>query len=383
VRDQRKLAAKYVGLDGLTGLSILKLPEVVANAVPARVEATESAIAAGQRVHLFAPEPVAETPRANRTAIYARLGDTEARITRVMRGPGGNIFRVRIRAPKLSPASIGGVVLNDSGQTIGIIDTVRANEATVLPATSVRNAAKRVLERQASVPRPWLGIRGESIEGLSVEHLTQKGWQPDVAYTLARQQQGILLTSVLPGSPASTAELRPGDVILTVNDGAVRTAEDFSWVLQEAGSDGSLKFTIARPGKTAPEAVEVKLTEAPDPLFGLRSKFAATFDASAFQNTNQYMMSASLLASGMETIALLPKVASRLGSDGGLLVIYVEPATAAFKAGLRPGDVIETINGQQISRGKLIKLNSPGSYSCVIVRNKQKLVMTFEYKENE
>lgn len=385
VQDQKRLPAKYVGLDGLTGLSILKLPEGTASSLIGRIDATEAALVAGQRVHLFAPEPVNKTPDGKPTAIYARMGETEAQITRVMRSPGGAIARLRIRSAKLSPANIGGVVLNDTGQTIGIIDAVRANEATVLPANSVRNAAKRVLERQASVPRPWLGIGGESLEGLGVDHLLRNGWQPEVATMLAQQQQGILLTSVVPGSPASTALLRPGDVILSVNDGIVRTAEDFSWVLQEAGSNGSLKFTVARPGKAATEAVEVKLAEAPDPFFGLRSKFATTFNTRGFPafNTSQYVMSASLLASGMETITLLPKVASKLGSDGGLLVVYVEPATAAYQAGVRPGDVIESINGQKVNNGKPFKLDDPGNYSYVIVRNKQKLVLTFDYKEKE
>jgi C-terminal processing protease CtpA/Prc len=82
----------------------------------------------------------------------------------------------------------------------------------------------------------------------------------------------------------------------------------------------------------------------------------------------------------METITLLPRVASKLGSDGGLLVVFVEPATAAYQAGLRPGDVIESINGQKVTNGKAIKLDNPGSYSCTIVRNKQRLVLTFDYK---
>jgi len=94
------------------------------------------------------------------------------------------------------------------------------------------------------------------------------------------------------------------------------------------------------------------------------------------------MTTASLLANGMETIALLPKVAARFGSAGGLLVVYVEPATAAFKAGLRVGDVIESINGRQVTTSQPINLNEPGAnYSFAVVRNKQKMVVSFVAKE--
>lgn len=385
-RDHRKLAAKYIGLDGITGLSILKLAQSKFSARTEIVDAQETAIAVGQRVHLFAPEPVTQTVGVATGAVYAKIGETEARITRVMRAPTGGIARVKIVSPRLSAANIGGVVLNDAGQTIGIIDAVKAREATVVPATLIRGAAKRVLARQASVPRPWLGIRGEPLGSFPVEQLLRNGWQSDVANTLAQHQRGILLTGVLPGSPASTAELKPGDVILRVNEGVVQSAEDFSWVLQEAGPGGSLTFTIARPGKVGTEAVDVKLSEAPTQVWGFSTHDARTWSPmpSPRIEAGQLFMSAALFANGIEAITLLPKVASRLGSSGGLLVVYVEPATPAFKSGLRPGDVIESINGQQITGRQTVELFEPGeTYSCTVIRDKQKLVLTLESKTKQ
>ncbi len=87
----------------------------------------------------------------------------------------------------------------------------------------------------------------------------------------------------------------------------------------------------------------------------------------------------SLISHGIETIALKPRVASRFGASGGLLVVYVQQATAAAKAGLRSGDVIEAINGQQLSSAdKPVRLlNSPGAkYNFNVVRNKEKLIIT-------
>ena len=75
----------------------------------------------------------------------------------------------------------------------------------------------------------------------------------------------------------------------------------------------------------------------------------------------------------------MPQVAARFGASGGLLVIYVQPSTAAFKAGLRSGDLIEAIDGKLISASSEPVSLFPkpvASYSFSIVRNKEKLVVT-------
>ena len=92
-----------------------------------------------------------------------------------------------------------------------------------------------------------------------------------------------------------------------------------------------------------------------------------------------------LRAEGVEMVAIKPRVASRLGSTGGLLVVSVEPATDAFKAGLRPGDVIESIDGQPVfAGGAVIALpkDPDVASTCVVVRNRGKIVLKFKYSTN-
>jgi S1-C subfamily serine protease len=100
----------------------------------------------------------------------------------------------------------------------------------------------------------------------------------------------------------------------------------------------------------------------------------------------KFMKPNALLGDGIEAIALKPKVASRFGSSGGLLVVSVQPDTDAFKAGLRPGDVIESIDGQPIYSGAgLMTLpTTPAVRStCVVVRNKEKITLKLEYSIHE
>ena len=376
-RDGKRIIARYVGLDGVTGLSVLKLTNKTLNHT---VDAKESAMVIGQRVHLLGPEPAAQNQRSAGGTIYVRMGETTGKVIELVRAPTGvALARVRIKSERLSAANIGGIAINDAGETIGIVDAVEKDEATILPAALIRSATKRVLDRKASVPRPWLGVRGEPIGLLPFEQIVQTGWQPAMAKALAEKQKGIFLTSVAPGSPAAVAALQPGDVILRINEEEIRNAADFSWFLEEARPGSAVNFTVARPGKVGVEAVQVKLKESPDPLFGLRmledfgsSWFERTSPPESFHNA----LAASLIAQGIETIALKPRVASRFGARGGLLVVYVQQGTAASKAGLRSGDVLEQINGQELS-----SMSEPNSafkppYIINVVRNKERIKVT-------
>lgn len=376
-RDGRRLIARYVGLDGVTGLSILKLSQ---SSLPRAIDAREDRVGMGQRLRLFGPEPVLKPESRTGGKIYARMGETEGTVVGLARSPSGAVARVKIKSAKFSASNIGGIAVNDAGETVGIVDAVEDGEASVVPSAMVRTAAKRVLDRQASVPRPWLGVRGEPVGTLELDQIVLKGWEREGARSLAEARRGIMLTSVAPGSPAAVAALRPGDVILRVNQEDVRSADDFSWLLEEVGPGRSVNFTVARPGTLSLEAVEITLTESPDPVFGLKALDGLdtkTWEPSALTSPWLNSLPRSLIAHGIETIALMPQVAARFGGSGGLLVVFVD--TAAFKAGLRSGDLIEAIDGKPIS-----STSQPGSlfartgksHSFSVVRNKEKLVIT-------
>lgn len=376
-RDGKRISGQYIGLDGLTGLSLITTPN---GSLPVTDSDKEEAITVGQKLRVIGPQPAPGSEVGARTPMYIRIGETEATVVNVMRSPSGGIARVRVRSAKFTPANIGGIAINDNNGTLGIVVRVEDGEATIVPMSLVRMAAKRVTARQASVPRPWLGISGEPIGGTTLERILNNGWQIDRARALAEKRQGIMLTWVAPGSPAAKAQLKRGDVILTVNDDFIRNAQEFTYLLDEATPEYPVKFTVARPERETSEAMEIKLSESPDPFFGLRHVERQV--ARSFKNFGR----GSLLGEGIEAVALKPRVASRLGSTGGLLVLSVRPGTDAFKAGLRPGDVIEAVDGQPIYSGTTIGLFpvTPGVPSnCTVVRDKERISLTFQYYPDE
>lgn len=359
--DGKQLLARYVGFDATTGLSILRLASK--NLVPSTTT-KDQAVGVGENVTLFGPEPVTRVQTYVGNNVYVRMAAIEGRIQNVLPAPSGEVARFKVSAPRLSQANIGGVAVNEAGETVGIVDGLEGNEATILPAASIRRAVQRVLEQQASVPRPWLGVKGEAVSALKLDQILNQGWTMDRAADLAGKHRGIMLTSIVPGSPAARAALRAGDVILKVDDKEIQNAEDFTWWLEQAGPSNFVQFTVTRPDRPAEEALNVKLSGSLDPAVG-------------FTFRNQFLPSRglSLLQQGIETIALRPGVASQLGTTTGLLVVYVQPASAAFEGGLKPGDVIQSIDGRPVSTfNRSVALKSVSSLD--VVRKKQKLTIT-------
>ena len=357
--DGKRIPATYIGLDSATGLSILRLGNK--NAVPVSA-IKDKPVNSGDSVLLFGPEPVSKT-----RPVLARMGAIEGRVEEVVPAPAGGIARFRVSAAKLSKANIGGVAVNQSGETIGIIDGLEDNEASILPAALIKRAAQRVLERQASVPRPWLGVKGEAVAALKLDQILNHGWEMHRAAALAGKHRGIMLTSIVPGSPAELAALRAGDVILKIDDKDIQSADEFTYWLDQAGPSSLVEFTVVRPDRPVEEALNVKLSGMLDQSF--------RFNWPRFPSPKGL----SLIDQGIETIVLKPLVASQLGITAGLLVVYVDPVTAAFEAGLEPGDVIQTINGKPVSAFRTAPKSD--SYTFEIVRKKQKRVVTVAAKK--
>jgi S1-C subfamily serine protease len=157
-------------------------------------------------------------------------------------------------------------------------------------------------------------------------------------------------------------------VILKVDNKDIQNADDFTWWLDQAGPSSSVQFTVARPDRAAAEPLSVKLSGMLDPAF--------TF---SFRNRIATTKGFSLIHQGIETIALRRPVASQLGTTAGLLVVYVDPASPAFSAGLVPGDVIQSIDGTPASSFK--PTTRATSFKFEIVRNKEKRVLTVAAKK--
>lgn len=78
--------------------------------------------------------------------------------------------------------------------------------------------------------------------GITIQNIT-----PDIAKGLGlKKEAGVAVTQVEPGSPASEAGIRSGDVILEVNRKPVKDAEDFVQKVEKAKGQNNVLFFIQR-----------------------------------------------------------------------------------------------------------------------------------------
>lgn len=361
-QDGRTFRAKYVGIDGQTGLSVLQLTQ----ALSYMFDTSPRKVSDGEAVRVFAPERVtSDIP----SQILVRIGRTDAKIAKLARAKI-EADRVMLRGAKLTPSVLGGVACNQAGQTVGIVDEIEGTNAKLVTADAVRAAANRVLERQSSVPRPLLGIRGEEIDSANRNSLMSFGWNEKQLEQLFEKQIGIVLTYVMPGTPAAFANLHPGDIIVRVDDKELKGADELSLFLRQAGPGEEVKFTVERPNMKTPMTFEVKLGGAFQPDFDVKFEWPEM----------PKMRIGGLKNLGVEAVPLSTKSAMQFGSQG-VLIVSVEPDSAAGRAGLKEGDVIESIDGRPVGRGAwtyVFTFNKKEKHTFSVVRAKERKQIVVE-----
>ncbi|HEY0320987.1 MAG TPA: PDZ domain-containing protein [Pyrinomonadaceae bacterium] len=411
-RDGVSLAASFIGLDGSTWLTLMQADGL---GLPPSREASEDSLTVGERVRLFAPlrAQKAQAGAASSSAVYMRVGEIRGTITDIARASTGSVTRLTVRAEGLSPQVVGGVVLNEAGETVGLVETSNAGEARVMPASIVKRAAERVLQRRASVPRPLLGVRGEAMAATTLKQLETTGWKMEEAHRLLTEQQGVLLTMVTPNSPAALADLRAGDIIVRVNKGDVKNTEDFSYLLNEAGGGASIQLTLLRAAETIPREVTIKLSEAFN-LFRATEMSMAGFQSNAnlyvatvganMASARRELERLSAITAAAQPITATPvavaqspsmvadldclvvpadKSQPRANAQSVLLVNVVRAGSPAARLGLRAGDVVISVNGQKLTQNEWPEkflLRKASDLSLVVMRGRDRVTLKYENK---
>ena len=364
--DGKRLHVRYVGLDGATGISVLRAN--LAGGGPVTRGSGDKLIE-GERIRLVAPQRSEAPANLPAGTIYVRIGEKEVRLNQIRRTSAGSVERLIVTAANLSPAFVGGIALNSSGQTVGIVEDIEGERAYVLPASVIDAAVRRVLVRQASVPRPLLGVRGEPADLMSRGSFLAYGWSEQNLSKFFAKPSGMFVTSVLPGTPAALANLQPGDVIVRVNEGDVKSVDDFSFMLGQAGSGAPVRFTVVSPNHPTPESLTVKLGS----LFQLDAQ-------KQFFNDFAFSFDGPLAPLGIETVAVNTRFAPEVRAQEGLLVIAVRAQSPAARGGVREGDIIESIDGKAAARATTTRSQIGGEAKHILglLRERQRLEAVLE-----
>ncbi len=355
----RQLPAILIGLDGGTGLSLLRISGL--QFAPSR-DANEEALVVGQRLRVLSPARAAQVEGLAPEQFFLNVAEVEGRITAIVRSSSGPVSRVIVGSEKFSSDMVGGIALNEAGDTVGMVEFSGTNEAYLIPISAIHRAVKRIQLRLERKPQPWLGARGFSLAGTSLDQLMNVGWRRTEANRLLNQRMGVVLTSVPPQTPAALGKLRVGDVVTRVNSGEVKSAEDFSSLLKQAGGHSPVRFTVVRPESRTPQVFTVRLRESLYPVLEME---AAESRAARLASRDPFV------ARGVEALWISPQLAERFNAKSGLVVTFVHPESDAAFSGLIAGDVIESIDGRELSELSVPAVLPPRAL-LGIVRNREK-----------
>jgi S1-C subfamily serine protease len=129
----------------------------------------------------------------------------------------------------LYPASSGGVVVNTSGQAIGIATSALSRIAGVaIPAATVDRVADAILAR-GWVVRGYLGVGLQPVE-------------------LPDHQKGLIVLSVESEGPAAKAGLLIGDIFVTLGSKPVHDTDDIQAELETNSVGQSIEAELLRGG---------------------------------------------------------------------------------------------------------------------------------------
>lgn len=167
---------------------------------------------------------------------------------------------------------------------------------------------------------------------------------------------GVLIDDVQPGSAAEKAGLKRGDVLVEFDGERVRSARQFSRLVQETAPGRTVKATLLRDGRRS----DVDVTPSDDDrradvtIHGDWGDYMRDFGRDLGRLGDRFNFDFDLdgLGSGrrlgVTVEQLTGQLADYFGAKQGLLVTSVTEDSAASRAGLKAGDVITSVDGRSI-----------------------------------
>lgn len=329
--DDRKFKAKLIGSEPSVDVAVLKMENFTAGSLKQLGLADSDDVEVGDWVvALGAPFSLPQTLTVGVVSALGRGGVL-----------GGGAIEDFIQTDAaINPGNSGGPLLNLDGKVIGIntaISSPTGSSAGIgfaVPANMARLASEMLIN-EGRVTRGFLGIDGRDFGELSPDVLKE--------LKLTEDSQGTMIVGVVKGSPAEKAELKPYDVIQTLNGSTISSFSQLRTRLAFTKPGTEVKLGILRDGKQmevrvkigqfSPELAQRSVDGDEDSTDGVAGEFGL-----ALKNLN----------------GDLRKQLGIRAPQGVLVSAVSEDSYAAF-AGLRRGDVIVEINRKTVKSIKEVE----------------------------
>jgi serine protease Do len=219
----------------------------------------------------------------------------------------------------INPGNSGGPLVNALGEVIGIntfiFSSSRGSEGIGFAVPI--NRAKVVIDdilKYGGVVKAWVGLNAQNIT-------------PEMAHGLSlKTNKGIIISSVIPDSPASRAGLKTGDILLSVGKLPMENVDDWEEVVNYSRAGRALPVQLQRGDRQL--SIVVVPDEVPTHIIP--------------KKTDQF---------GIEVADITPAVASymNISDRNGVIVRGVQDGSRASDWGLQEDDIIRQIGNYQVN----------------------------------
>ena len=228
----------------------------------------------------------------------------------------------------------GGALINIHGQLVGINTAIATGGGLsygnigigfAIPSKLVQRVMTQLIEK-GEVERGWLGVMIQD-----VDHNLSEKLEFDSPH-------GALITMVGKNSPAEKGGMRHGDVVLEFNGVQIRDRDHLRYVVASTGIDSTVSVKVIRQGKK--RNLKIKLAKRTEEAIATLSNRVAPPSEDADQE----------VFSGIQVQNLTSEMAKRYNHQDqkGVIVIKVKQRTAAARAGIQEGDLIQEIDWEKV-----------------------------------
>lgn len=313
LHDGKKLPAELIGIDEKTDLALLKVESK--GALPfARFGDSEKTRVGDWVVAIGNPFGLGGS---------ATAGIVSARGRDIQSGPFDDFFQ--IDAP-INQGNSGGPLFDLGGHVIGINTAIYSpNGGNVGIGFAIpSNLAEGVIDQlrtKGQVERGFLGVTIQPVD-------------EDIAESLGLpSENGALVASVVPGSPAEKAGVEVGDIIVAVDGDEVAHLKELTRKIAALSPDARVELEVLRNGERKKLDVRIGRTPSEPQSVGADAGSPAG-------------------GLGLTLGELTPSMRERFGIPEevqGAIVVGVDPAGSAAEKGLRPGDVIVSVGRTKVA----------------------------------
>ncbi len=312
LRDGHDFKARVIGRDAKTDVALLKID--ASFALPVAPLGDSDGVRVGEWVIAIG------NPFGFDHSVTAGIVSARGRFI-----PGSYDDFIQTDA-SINPGNSGGPLIDLRDAVIGVNSAIYTRTGSsmgigfAIPVNLVKAELPQLLARGA-VTRGWLGVYIEPVT-------------PAAARAAGLDEtRGAMVSEVLEHSPAATAGLKPGDIIVALDRRPIREAQELPLMVGAVPIGRQATLSVMR----GHAARELKLTVEASREAELASAGAPDADA-----PETYGLDVKELSAGMAR-------ALGIAADGGVMVARVEAGSRAARAGLRADDVIVEVDQREVA----------------------------------